>query len=52
MSRVARALKVSGLPTTVMFNADGREVGRVVGVAEWDAPATVAFLRGCLAPTA
>ncbi len=52
MSRVARALKVAGLPTTVMFNADGREVGRVVGVAEWDAPATLAFLRGCLAPAA
>ena len=52
ISRVARALKVGGLPTTVMFDADGREVGRVVGTAEWDAPATLAFLRGCLAPAA
>jgi thiol-disulfide isomerase/thioredoxin len=52
ISRVARALEVGGLPTTVMFNADGREVGRVVGTAEWDAPATIAFLRGCLAPAA
>ena len=52
ISRVARALDVGGLPTTVMFDADGREVGRVVGTAEWDAPATVAFLRGCLAPAA
>ncbi|MFO1152589.1 MAG: TlpA disulfide reductase family protein [Rhodospirillales bacterium] len=52
ISRLARQLKVSGLPTTVMFNAAGQEVGRVVGAVEWDAPATVDFLRGCLAPAA
>jgi thiol-disulfide isomerase/thioredoxin len=52
MSRVARALGINGLPTTVLFDAAGREVGRVVGVAEWDAPATVGFLRGCLDPAA
>lgn len=52
MSRVARTLKVEGLPTTVLFNADGREIGRLVGTAEWDAPETISFLRGCLAPAA
>jgi thiol-disulfide isomerase/thioredoxin len=43
-----RALKGQGLPTTVLIDARGREVGRVVGTAEWDAPATVGFLKGCL----
>jgi thiol-disulfide isomerase/thioredoxin len=52
MSRLGRALEVSGLPTTVLFDAEGHMVGRVVGAAEWDAPATVSFLRGCLAPAA
>ena len=49
-SRVARALAIPGLPTTVLFDAGGREVGRVVGVADWDAPQTLDFLRRCLAP--
>ena len=48
-SRVARAVGVDGLPTTVLYNAAGREVGRVVGVAEWDAPAALDFLGDCLA---
>ncbi|MFO1128881.1 MAG: TlpA disulfide reductase family protein [Rhodospirillales bacterium] len=52
MSRVARALKVGGLPTTVMFDREGHEVGRVVGTAEWDAPETLSFLRACLHPAA
>jgi hypothetical protein len=49
-SRVARALGMVGLPTTVMFDAEGREVGRVLGPAEWDTPESIAFLRACLAP--
>ena len=41
---------VPGLPTTVLINAGGNEVGRVVGVAEWDTDKAAAFLRRCLAP--
>jgi thiol-disulfide isomerase/thioredoxin len=41
---------VQGLPTTVLINASGNEVGRVVGVAEWDSDGAVAFLRRCLTP--
>jgi thiol-disulfide isomerase/thioredoxin len=48
-SRVARAVGVDGLPTTVLYNAAGREVGRVVGAAEWDAPSALDFLGDCLA---
>lgn len=32
---VQRAFKVVGLPTTVLLDADGRELGRLVGPAEW-----------------
>lgn len=48
--KVVRALTTPGLPMTVLIDAGGREVGRVVGVAEWDADDTIAFLRTCLAP--
>ena len=49
MSRVARAIGIDGLPTTVLYDAEGRERGRITGVAEWDTPAAIAFLGDCLA---
>ena len=45
-----RALDGRGLPTTVIFDHQGFEVGRVTGIAEWDAPETVGFLKQCLGP--
>jgi thiol-disulfide isomerase/thioredoxin len=45
---VSRALGVPGLPTTVLIDRDGRDIGRVVGAAEWDAPEALDFLRRCL----
>jgi thiol-disulfide isomerase/thioredoxin len=35
-SRSASALKVIGVPTTLLIDAQGREIGRLVGPAEWD----------------
>lgn len=52
MGKVARSLGVPGLPTTVLYDREGREVGRVVGTAEWDAPEAMSFLRACLASPA
>jgi thiol-disulfide isomerase/thioredoxin len=49
-SRMGQSLGVFGLPTTILFDGEGREVGRVLGPAEWDAPEIAAFLRTCLAP--
>ncbi len=46
--KLLRALNGRGLPTTVIIDRQGREVGRVAGIAEWDAPETVGFLRDCL----
>ena len=41
-------LATVGLPTTVMVDRAGREVGRRVGPAEWDAPKLVEELRGLI----
>ena len=49
--KVAHASGLRGLPTTLLVGADGREVGRVVGEAEWDHPDAIAFLRRCLSPS-
>jgi thiol-disulfide isomerase/thioredoxin len=46
--KLIRSLKGRGLPTTVLFNKMGQEVGRVTGIAEWDSPEAVAFIRRCL----
>jgi thiol-disulfide isomerase/thioredoxin len=43
-SEAAVKLKVGAMPTTVLFDSNGREVGRVVGPAEWDGPAAEALL--------
>ncbi len=47
---VLRKLRVRGLPTTLLIDAQGNEVGRVVGPAEWDSPEAIALVRGCLGP--
>lgn len=44
-----RALKTRGLPTTVLIDAQGREVGRVEGAEEWDAPEMVERIEAVIA---
>jgi thiol-disulfide isomerase/thioredoxin len=45
-SRTANsALDVLGLPATLLIDQEGRELGRLSGAAEWDAPAMIAFLK-------
>lgn len=43
-----KALGLRGLPTTLLVDRDGNELGRVEGAVEWDSPAVVAFLRKSL----
>ena len=31
-------LKVIGMPTTILIDAEGREIGRLIGPAHWDSP--------------
>ena len=40
------ALRTVGLPTTILIDAQGEELGRLVGPAEWDEREMVSFLRG------
>jgi thiol-disulfide isomerase/thioredoxin len=48
--KVLRGSNVRGLPTTLLIDAEGREVGRVQGISEWDSRDVVAFLQRCLKP--
>ena len=45
-SRASTKLGVLGLPATLLINSQGRELGRLIGPAEWDEPEMVEFLRG------
>lgn len=40
-----RAIKVLGLPATLIVSAEGMELGRVLGIAAWDSPEIVALIR-------
>ena len=46
--KILRASAVRGLPTTLLIDRAGREVGRVTGPLEWDQPNAVALVRACL----
>ncbi|MCW5731363.1 MAG: TlpA family protein disulfide reductase [Alphaproteobacteria bacterium] len=45
----ARAWGAVGLPTTFLLDRQGREIGRLVGAAEWDAPEALALIRALMA---
>ncbi len=40
------ALNALGVPTTVLINREGLEIGRYTGPAEWDSPKVAALIRG------
>ena len=42
---VPRKFQAIGIPTTVLLDRDGRELGRLVGPAEWDSAAAKKLLR-------
>jgi len=41
---LARALGIGGIPTTVLVGRDGRIIGRLAGIAEWDSPEARALI--------
>ncbi|HVB16787.1 MAG TPA: TlpA disulfide reductase family protein [Stellaceae bacterium] len=43
--RAAREIDAPGVPTTLLIDREGREIGRVVGPAEWDSPQAEAVIR-------
>lgn len=48
-SRAALAFRASELPTSVLIDRKGRIVGRMIGPAEWNAPAAKALIRAVMA---
>ena len=42
------AIGVWGLPTTLLLDRQGRELGRLEGPAEWDAPDMIDFLKAAI----
>ena len=42
------AAGVTGLPTTLLFDARGREIGRIRGIAEWTGPVVKAQIRSLI----
>jgi len=42
------ALKVVGLPVTLLLDRQGQEIGRLVGPAEWDTPEMITFFRNII----
>jgi thiol-disulfide isomerase/thioredoxin len=45
---IAFAMKAQGMPTTVIYDAEGRERARVLGAAEWDSPEARALIDALL----
>jgi thiol-disulfide isomerase/thioredoxin len=43
--KAARDLKALGLPTTLLINREGLEIGRYVGPAEWNSPEMMVFFE-------
>ena len=41
----AKSMKLQSMPTTIIFDAKGREVGRLVGAAEWDMEEAVNLIK-------
>ena len=43
-SKIMGTLQIVGIPTTILFGPDGREIGRMIGPAQWDAPESVTHI--------
>lgn len=44
--RLSASLKAVGMPTTLLIDKEGREIGRLVGPAEWDTEDAKRLIRG------
>lgn len=48
-AKAGRTLRAPGLPTTLIIDREGKEVGRVLGDAEWDGDDAIALLEAVMA---
>lgn len=47
-ARLGNEFKVIGMPTSILIDAQGREVGRLIGPAEWDSPDAKRLIQSLL----
>ncbi len=47
-SEALQQLQVIGLPATILIDRQGREMGRLLGPAEWDAPEAKALIEAAM----
>ena len=47
-ARMATTLRAAGLPATLLLDRDGREIGRLLGPAEWDGEDAKRLIRRAL----
>ncbi len=48
-AKLANDFKAIGLPTTLLIDRQGREIGRLIGPAEWDDAASQTLVKAALA---
>jgi thiol-disulfide isomerase/thioredoxin len=48
--KAGNALKALGMPTTILIDPEGREVGRLPGPAEWDTDEAKALIKTAMTP--
>ena len=48
-TRLGRPLGAIGMPTTLLLDPEGREIGRILGEAQWDAPEAETLIKAILA---
>lgn len=51
-ARALPHLDIRGIPTTLVVDAEGREVARLIGEADWATPAMLDYFRGLIAAQA
>ena len=44
-SEAFQKLAIVGIPTTLLIDRQGRELGRLIGPSEWDSPDMITFLK-------
>jgi thiol-disulfide isomerase/thioredoxin len=48
-TKIVNDLKSAGLPATLLIDRQGRELGRILGPADWASPEAVALVKAALA---
>ncbi|HCP79465.1 MAG TPA: TlpA family protein disulfide reductase, partial [Pusillimonas sp.] len=46
--QVSNMLRAPGVPTTLLIDQEGREIGRTLGPAAWDSPQVEAMIDAAL----